>query len=404
MAAFKTVSTRPYLAVAVKPGGKRAVCIRSAASPSQLASTLRRERMTVLQSYPLPGFMAPGKSRMGLKDQGIFNEQLHQLLSRGVPLVEALQVAANTVSAASRSAIEGIGQQVASGVAMADACDKSGQFDVVNVAVYRAAERSGDLSGACKQLALSNKRALAVNQKAAGLLTYPLVLALVAVFVTGVMLMFVLPQLGQQFENMPGVQLPFYTKLLIGVGSWMKANALIVAGVVAFIVLTIVTARKWLAATGLRLGRRLPVVRDVLLAGESARFFAVMSAMSKSGVPLAEGLAVSNQVIGDPGLRSQLDRLRDRLVAGGVLRNLIEEVTKLPLATRKLLLAAERSGDLENAFSSLAEDMTEQVDRQSTRLLDIIQPVMIVIMAVVVGGLFLAILVPIMSASRNIGN
>jgi type II secretory pathway component PulF len=128
-----------------------------------------------------------------------------------------------------------------------------------------------------------------------------------------------------------------------------------------------------------------------------------MSAMSKAGVPLADGLATSNQVISHPKLRQQLDKLRDRLISGGVLRNLIEDVDALPLATRRLLLAAERSGDMDTAFGSLAGDMTDEVERQAGRLLAVLQPALIILMTVIIGALLLAILVPVLSAAGNVG-
>jgi type II secretory pathway component PulF len=126
--------------------------------------------------------------------------------------------------------------------------------------------------------------------------------------------------------------------------------------------------------------------------------------MSKAGVPLADGLATANLVIGHPKLRKQLDNLRSKLVAGGLLRQLIEQVEALPLATRRLLLAAERSGDLDSAFGSLAQDMTDEVERQSSRLLAFLQPLLIVIMATLVGGLLMAILIPILTLSSNISS
>jgi type II secretory pathway component PulF len=128
-----------------------------------------------------------------------------------------------------------------------------------------------------------------------------------------------------------------------------------------------------------------------------------MAAMTRTGVPLADALGVANEAVGLPSLRKQLETLRTRLIEGGVLRVLIENVSELPLATRRLLIAAERAGDLETAFDGLASDMADEVDRRSARLLAALEPLLIVAMFVVIGSILLAIMIPIITmASRAI--
>jgi type II secretory pathway component PulF len=303
-----------------------------------------------------------------------------------------------------RPVVSTIREQVANGMSFAEACAKSGVLDQVTVAIYRAAERSGDLAGAAKQLATSQRRTLLVSGRAQSLLIYPFVLMIVTTFVALVLLIGVLPTIGTRLMDMAeGVALPIYSRVLIGVGLFLREHIVIFLGLFAAVVVALVLARQQVRVWVLGMGRRLPIIRDVTLAAESARFFTVMSAMSKSGVPLAEGLVTANQVVSHPLLRKQLENLRAKLVAGGLLRQLIENVTAMPLATRRLLLAAERAGDLDNAFLTLAIDMTEEVEKGSARLLAFLQPALIVILSGVVGTLLMAILVPILTISSRIG-
>jgi type II secretory pathway component PulF len=189
----------------------------------------------------------------------------------------------------------------------------------------------------------------------------------------------------------------------MGAGMWMQANAAFVFLGIGVIFAAALLARAQVAAGARRLSRRIPLLRDVVLAQESARFFSVMAAMTRSGVPLADALGVANETVGLPSLRTQLETLRNRLIEGGVLRMLIENVTALPLATRRLLIAAERAGDLETAFDSLSADMADEVDRRSTRLLNAMEPLLIVGMFLVIGSVLLAIMIPIIGmASRAI--
>jgi len=143
--------------------------------------------------------------------------------------------------------------------------------------------------------------------------------------------------------------------------------------------------------------RKLPAVDTLLLTVESARFFSVMGAMTKSGVPLAEALGTSTDVIANPKLRTQLQTLRRKLVEGGVLRTLIEDVTALPLATRRLLIAGERGGDLDSVFDALSIDLADDVDTRTARLLALLEPLIIVGMFSLIGPLIMAIALPLMT-------
>jgi type II secretory pathway component PulF len=145
-----------------------------------------------------------------------------------------------------------------------------------------------------------------------------------------------------------------------------------------------------------------PLLRELVLAQESARFFTVMAAMTRSGVTLADALGVATGALSHPELRGQLTTLRTRLIEGGVLRTLIDGVTALPVPTRRLMMAAERSGDLESAFDTLAQDHAEELDRRTSRLLAALEPLLIVLMFLVIGTLLLSVMIPLMKASSQV--
>lgn len=395
-----------YLVFAARPNGGRTYSLRTARSRPALAETLRREKLLLLKAYHLPRWMAFGASASGdkplkLKDHAILNEQLAQLLSRGVPLVEALEVVAGTVPPSSQGRIVRIREQVAAGASFADACERAGGFDQVTVAVYRAAERTGDLAGAGKQLAETARRMLSVVGRAGTLMIYPAIVLLISFIVSALMLAVLVPKIGDSLMQ-SGLELPTYTKVLVAIGGWMGEHWYFLIGLlIAAMVLAFVFRRK-LGALALALARRTPLLSDVLLAQESARFFSVMAAMSRAGVPFADALLTANQAINHPRLRGQMERLRTRLVEGGMLRLLIDQVDALPLATRRLLIAAERSGDMDSAFSALALDMTELVDRRSTRALAVLQPALVVFMFLMIGSLLMAIVIPLLTLSSRV--
>lgn len=397
---MSTARPSSYLFTAIKPDGGRAFGLRRASTQRALYDQLRRERLVPLRTWTMPSWVAT-ENRLSLKDQAELNTSLHQLLSRGVPLVEALDVCASAVQPKTRPVVEQIRESVASGVSFSDACTNTGTFDVVTVAVYRASERTGDLAGAAKQLATNARRQLAVAGKAATLMIYPAIVLTISMIVSLALLTIIVPKVGHALKS-ANVDLPAITSFLVFAGDFIRENILYLALAVTVALFLIVAARKQVKVIGARAMRSLPLIRDVVIAQESTRFFTVMAAMSKSGVPLADALGVAVQAIGHPTLRKQLETLRLRLIEGGVLRNLIDTVSALPFATRRLLIAAERSGDLQTAFDGLAQDMADEVDKKSSRLLAALEPALIVLMFLMVGSLMLAIMIPMMQAAGNV--
>ncbi len=388
-----------FLYLAVRPGGGRKFGIRQAGSVSALAQALRVENKMLVRSWKLPGWASPS-AELSVKDQATLNEQLGQLLSRGVPLVEALEVVAATVRPATRPRIQKMRDLVAAGSSFADACRQVGGFDNVTIAVYRGAERSGDLAGAAKELNVTLRRRLAVSGKAATLMVYPAIVLSISAIVSVLMLVLIVPKLSEALME-SDIELPAFSKLVMGTGVWMRDHVPLLMIAFAAGAGLVLVGRSTVGKIVGWVMRKAPMLRDVVLAQESARFFSVMAAMTRTGVPFGDALAVANQAVSHPEMRGQLERLRTKLIGGGLLRALIDEVSTLPLSTRRLLIAAERSGDLEHAFATLAQDMTDEVDKKSSRALAAMEPLLIVVMFLIIGSLLMSILLPMLTLSSN---
>jgi len=392
-------SPSPYLFLATGSAGGRRVGVRRAASERALAGVLSRERLVLVGALRLPKWLDTG-SRMGLRDQAQFNEVLGQLVTRGVPLVEALEVTGQTVQSKQAPRVRRVRQLVAGGSTFADACARVGIVDPVTTAVYRAAERTGDLGGACAQIARTGERQLRVRSKAITLLFYPIIVLSVSLLAGWAMLTFIVPLIGEQMRSMDS-ELPLFTEVLMGVGGAIRANLPLFFLSLLVLLVLVVVLRKPLWAAVWSGVRRLPAMRQLVLAQETTRFFSVMAAMTRSGVTLADALVVGYRTVSHAKLRRQLQTLQRKLVEGGQLARLIETVDALPLATRRLLIAAERAGDLERAFDSLADDMADEVEQRSERALAILEPALIIFMFLLIGSMVLAVMLPMFTATAN---
>jgi type II secretory pathway component PulF len=392
-------TNQSFFYLANKSSGGKAMGLKSARSQRALAEALRREKKILVRTWKLPGW-ASTEPELKLKEHANLNAQLAQLLSRGVPLTEALEVASTVVSPANEGRILRMRDLVASGKSFAEACSMVGSFDVVTVSVYKAAEKTGDLPGACEQLAHSAQRQLQVAGKAATLMIYPAIVLSIAFLASIIMLTLVVPTIGNSMEQ-AGVAIPTFTKVLVAIGEFLRSNLLIFGIGLMLLFVGAFLFRSAVARMAISLTRNMIFVRDVVMHQELTRFFAVMSSMTKSGIPLTDALDVSGKVIGHPRLNKELNRLRIKLVEGGLFRTLIDRVETLPLATRRLMIAADQSGDLESAFDALAKDHADETDKRTERLMAVLEPLLIIVLFLIVGTMILAIMLPLMSMTNS---
>jgi len=392
-------TSRSFFYLANKLSGGKSMGIRSARSQRALAEYLRKEKQILVRTWQLPDWVS-NESELSLKDHAEFDAQIAQLVSRGVPLTEALEVAATVVTPANAERIERLGHTVAQGTSFSDACRQVGSFDAVTIAVYKAAEKTGDLAGACQQLATGARRRLSVSGKAATLMIYPAIVLSIAFIAATVMLVLVVPTIGNSMSD-GGIAIPLFTKIMVRVGNFIRENILFFAGGFVILIFGALIMRAALARLAISLTRNAPFVRDVVMQQELTRFFSVMSSMTRSGIPLADAVEVSAAVISHPKLNHDLQKMRQRLIEGGVFRTLISKVETLPMATRRLLVAADQAGDLESAFDALAKDHAEEVDKKTARLMAMLEPVLIVILFLIVGTMILAIMLPMLNMASG---
>lgn len=396
------MSERSYQHVfqAMTPAGASTFGVRPAIDSIELGNSLKRDDLLLTRAIKLPLKASPFS--LPTKDEVALNEQLASLVGRGVPLVESLEVAASVVTVKSKPRIERLREQVASGASFADACENIGGFDDVTIGVYRAAERSGDIAGAAKRLADNARRRQALFGKVVTILIYPSVVAIFASIIFFCLLAFVVPMIAETIRGLLSEEgyanMNILSKVVFATGEWMNKNLPLSLGIVALAITLVLTGRAIVFGILASLIRKIPVMGGLMLATEMARFFSVLAAMTRSGVTLADALASATNVLSEPRLRGQLEALQRSLVQGGLWRTLIERVDALPLATRRLLVAAERGGELDGAFESLAEELADEVETRAQRLLAVLEPLILILMFLVIGPIIIAIAIPLFTA------
>lgn len=393
------VTNTPFIYLAIKPSGGRMIGMRAAPNESSLAAALSAERLLLLRSRALPGWTSR-RETFSLSDQAALNEQIGALVDRGVPLVEALEVAQSVVSKRAAPTVARLRDMVASGETFADACRRTGVFDEVVITVYRAAERSGQLGVSARRLAESARGRMGIRGTVITMMLYPGVVLAVGVIVTLVVMTQVVPRVAETLEQAGGI--PWYTQAVIAAGQAMKTHWLFALGTLATILTLAIILRTLAVSLFLAAMRRAPLFGNVLITSESARFFSVMGAMTRTGVPLADALVVATGVISHPRLRAQLEDLGRGLVEGGVLKTLIEQMDALPLATRRLLIAADRAGDMDQVFDALATDLAAEVDVKTKRAVGLLEPMLIIAVFLIIGSVLFSVMLPLVTMGARI--
>jgi len=345
-----------------------------------------------------------GSRRLSSKDLSLITRQLASLVQSGLPLDESLQVAARQ---SRKESIKGmllqIRSRVVEGRSLAQALGEHPRaFDNMYRAMVRAGESAGFLGRVLERLADYTESSQHTRQRLQMAMVYPVVLLGVSVTVIGILMAFVVPDLIAMFENSDR-ELPMLTRILIAsshfVSSWWG-----LASVVA-IVLAVVLFRIWLRddANKLRWHRfllRVPVINEVLVQADSARFSATLAILLSSGVPLLEGLKIAGQVLGNQVLRNSSLEVAAAVQEGSSLHRALDRAGVFPPLLVQMVASGEANGTLSEQLNHAARNQDRELEMMLGTTLGLLEPFTVVFMGVIVTLIVMAILLPIFNINE----
>jgi general secretion pathway protein F len=345
-----------------------------------------------------------GSKRLSAKDLSLITRQLASLVHSGLPLDEALQVAARQTR---KEGIKGmllqIRSRVVEGRSLAQALGEHPKaFDHMYRAMVRAGESAGFLGQVLERLADYTESSQHTRQRLQMAMVYPLVLLGVSMSVIGILMAFVVPDLIAIFENSER-ELPALTKILIAtsdfVSSWWGLATLIA------IILAGVGFKLWLREDKnmMRWHRfllRVPVINDVLIQADSARFSATLAILLSSGVPLLEALKIAGQVLGNQVLRASSQEVAVAVQEGSSLSRALERAKVFPPLLVQMVASGEANGTLSEQLNHAARNQERELEMMLGTTLGLLEPFTVVFMGVVVTLIVLAILLPIFDINQ----
>jgi type IV pilus assembly protein PilC len=400
MAKAAAIKTDMFLWEGTDRQGKRIKGQMSGTSDTLVKATLRRQGIYPLRvkKKPKPLFGSAGKN-ITPKDIAVFSRQMATMMSSGVPLVQAFEIIGRGhENPKIQELILTIKADVEAGNTLADSLAKHPlYFDELYVNLVRAGEAGGILENLLDKIATYKEKIEAIKGKIKKALFYPTAVLIMAFIVTAVLMIFVIPQFAELFQSF-GAALPALTQLVINLSNAFVKYWYLIFGGLGGLVYGVMQARKRSATFRYviqRLSLKLPVIGNILVKATIARFARTLSTMFAAGVPLVEAM---NSVAGASGnvvYAEGIYRMRDEIATGTQLHVSMRDTNLFPNMVVQMVAIGEEAGSLDSMLGKVADFYEEEVDNAVDAMSSLMEPLIMAVLGVLIGGLVIAMYLPI---------
>jgi len=370
---------------------------------------LRRQRIVATHIQPKKSGLSLSfkmKPKIKGKDLAVFTRQFSTMINSGLPLVQCLEILSKQTSNSTlREVIVDVTSRVEAGASLAEALAKRPEaFDTLFVNMVDAGEAGGILDNILMRLATYIEKAEALKRKVIGAMTYPGVVFAVALMATLFMLLFIIPVFAKVFSDYGG-QLPLPTRIVVGVSEMLRACWWALGGLLVVAVLAVKrtyrSERGRRAIDGFLL--RAPIVGEVLRKSSIARFTRTLGTMISSGVPILASLDVTARTAGNKVIEEAVLAARTGIRGGETIAGPLSKSDAFPPMVVQMIAVGEETGALDTMLEKIADFYDDEVNAAVEALTSVIEPVMIVLMGALVGGMTIAMYLPMFKLVNVIG-
>ncbi|MEZ5566290.1 MAG: type II secretion system F family protein [Gammaproteobacteria bacterium] len=369
-----------------------------AASEAAVRSELRKQGVVPVKIRK-ESALFKSRGKVTPYDIAIFSRQLATMLTAGIPLVQAFEiVGAGHENAAMQKLILGMKADLESGTALAECLAKHPlYFDDLYINLVTAGEQAGALDTLLDKVATYKEKTEDIKKKIKKALFYPAAVMVVAVIVTLILLIFVIPQFESLFKGF-GADLPAFTRMVIDLSQFIQTKgwllALVIGGGVAFYIYTRKRSHK-LREYEDRVLLKMPIIGNILEKAAVARFARTLSTMFSAGVPLVEALQSVAGATGNVVFENAVLAMRDEVATGQRLQRAMENTGLFPNMVVQMIAVGEESGSLDEMSGKVADFFEADVDNAVDSMSSLLEPLIMAILGVLVGGLVIAMYLPI---------
>ncbi|HKU19339.1 MAG TPA: type II secretion system F family protein [Candidatus Saccharimonadales bacterium] len=395
------VSQMPtYEWVALDKRGKRMKGSMPAKNASLVKAELRRQGMNpqTVKERAKPLFGGSG-SAVKPRDVAIFSRQIATMMASGVPMVQSFDIIADgQKNPRFKAMLTDVKQSIEGGSTLNEALGQYPvQFDELYRNLVRAGEAAGVLDTILDTVATYKEKTEAIKGKIKKALFYPIMVMVVAVAVIMIMLLFVVPVFAKTFKD-AGAELPAPTQLLVTMSAFMQDYwYIVIFGAVGGIVALIMAKKRSVKFAHFldRLSLKLPVMGNILRQSAIARFSRTLGVTFRAGVPLVEAMDAVAGATGSVVYSEAVHQMRDDIAVGHQLQLSMRQTGLFPNMVVQMVAIGEESGALDSMLFKCAEFYEEEVSNAVDSLASLLEPLMMVILGTVVGGIVIALYLPI---------
>jgi type IV pilus assembly protein PilC len=394
-----TPQTQIYVWQGIDKQGRKTRGELSAASSALVKAHLRKQGIAAKNIKRKPKPLFSSKKPIKPADIAIFTRQMATMLKAGVPLVQSFDIVAEGVeNKTMQQLVVDIKNEVASGGGFAVACAKHPKyFDELFCSLIASGEQSGTLEVMLDRVASYKEKTEALKAKIKKALTYPIAVMIVAVIVTAILLIKVVPTFAVTFESF-GSDLPAFTKMVVALSEWTQRNWFMVLGLTVFAGFIFKKAREksrsfsdWVDKITLKI----PIIGDIIFNSVIARFSRTLATTFGAGVPLVAALNSVSGAAGNAVYRKAIIQIRDDVTTGQTLYSSIRLTNIFPNMLLQMVSIGEESGSLDEMLDNVATHYEEAVDNAVDTLTALLEPLIMSVLGVLVGGLMIAMYLPI---------
>lgn len=332
-------------------------------------------------------------------DISIFTRQLATMMKAGVPLVQSFDIVAEGLDNPTMGElVHQIKNEVASGSGFANALSKHPKyFDELFVNLVASGETSGTLETMLERIATYKEKSEALKAKIKKALTYPIAVLVVAVVVTGILLVKVIPTFASTFKSF-GSELPAFTQMVLELSEFVQEWWLIIMVSIIATIFLFKEARSRSPVVALAVDKfmlKAPVVGDIIYMSIIARFSRTLSTTFSAGVPLVDALEAVSGTAGNIIYARAIKKIRDEVITGQQLFTSIRATKLFPSMLLQMVAIGEQSGALDDMLEKVADHYEAAVDNAVDNLTALLEPIIMSFLGVVVGGLMVAMYLPI---------
>lgn len=343
--------------------------------------------------------------RVRKKDLSVFCRQFYTMLNAGVSIIKCLDVLEKQCeNKLLKKAIGEVYESVQKGMTLSEAMKANEKvFPSILINMAEAGEMSGSLDVIMERMAFHYEKENKIENKIKGAMVYPIVLSVVAVAVVVFLLVAVMPTFIDMFQS-SGIDLPGPTRLLLNISNsitnfwymYIIALAAIISGISYYSKTDNGSMFFDILKT------RIPVLKDTNIKVATSRFTRTLSTLLASGIPLIQGIDIVSKVIGNKYISSKLEEVKEDIRKGIPLSRTIKNIAVFPPMVDSMIKVGEESGALDDILNKSADFYDEEVETSLQKMTELIQPIMVVIMALVVGFVVVAIALPMFEMVNTI--